>query len=398
MEANQPLQREFLAEMLWPDRPEGAARANLRHTLGDLHAILGGPESAPRFLSITRRMIQLNPAADLWMDTTVFTGLIAGSIPVTKLPIERLEEAVNMYRGCFLEDLSLRDSASFHEWVLLKREQFQSQVLKALSQLTKCYIILGKIDRAHEYARRQVALAPWDEVAHQQVMRCLALTGQVGAALDYYEKCRAALQEELGAEPGRETLQLYEKIRSGKSQIRAVLPTLSHFQEAIRLPAFLSEDAACAEPPVFVARERELAKLEGLLREMLQGQGRMAFLTGDAGQGKTALMDEFARRAMQIHPELLVASGKCNALAGSGDPYLPFRDVMAMLSGDVENRWAAGSIGKECARRLWKAQTITIQAWQPAVARLIDTIFRATPYCFALQSPRRHWSGWSAWG
>jgi tetratricopeptide (TPR) repeat protein len=70
-------------------------------------------------------------------------------------------------------------------------------------------------------------------------------------------------------------------------------------------------------------------------------------------------MREFARRAMETHPELLVASGSCNAFAGVGDPYLPFREVLGMLSGDVESRWAAGTISRDGAQRLWAAVPLT---------------------------------------
>ncbi len=48
---------------------------------------------SPRFLSITRRMIQLNPAADLWMDPP-FHWIDRWFDPRHKTPIERLEEAV----------------------------------------------------------------------------------------------------------------------------------------------------------------------------------------------------------------------------------------------------------------------------------------------------------------
>lgn len=47
---------------------------------------------------------------------------------------------------------------------------------------------------------------------------------------------------------------------------------------------------------------------------------------------------------MHVHPDLLVATGACNALSGVGDPHLPLRGVMGMLTGDVETRWAAGVI------------------------------------------------------
>jgi adenylate cyclase len=100
----------------------------------------------------------------------------------------------------------------------------------------------------------------------------------------------------------------------------------------------------------------------GFLDGALTGQGRVIFVTAEAGGGKTALLGEFARQAMAAHPDLLVASGDCNALSGAGDPYLPFREVLGMLTGDVEARWSAGSISTEHAGRLWGALPVAAQA------------------------------------
>ena len=69
----------------------------------------------------------------------------------------------------------------------------------------------------------------------------------------------------------------------------------------------------------------------------------MVFVTGEAGSGKTALLGEFARQAMQAHADLVVAGGNCNAIAGIGDPYLPFREILQLLSGDIEAKRAGGS-------------------------------------------------------
>jgi hypothetical protein len=85
-------------------------------------------------------------------------------------------------------------------------------------------------------------------------------------------------------------------------------------------------------------------------------------------------MNEFAQCAMDAHPELLAASGNCNAYSGAGDPYLPFRDVMAMLTGDVETRWTAGTITRDHARRLWEAQSLVVQAVLAGGSSLVDTI------------------------
>jgi adenylate cyclase len=117
-----------------------------------------------------------------------------------------------------------------------------------------------------------------------------------------------------------------------------------------------------------------LARLDGYLDTALTGQGQVVFVTGGPSRGKTALMREFARRAMNAHPDLLVAGGNCNAYSGVGDPYLPFREVLGMLTGDVEARWAAGTISREHARQLWAAFPLAAQALVEYGPSLIGTI------------------------
>jgi ABC-type oligopeptide transport system substrate-binding subunit len=103
-----------------------------------------------------------------------------------------------------------------------------------------------------------------------------------------------------------------------------------------------------------VGRNRELELLDGFLDQALDRRGQMVFLTGGPGRGKTALLDAFARGAMERHPDLLVASGECSAYTGVGDPYHPFRGVMGMLTGDLETHWAAGRLTHQQAIRLWE--------------------------------------------
>ena len=106
------------------------------------------------------------------------------------------------------------------------------------------------------------------------------------------------------------------------------------------------------ERQVFVARERELGQLDSFLNRALDSQGKVCFVTGEAGSGKTALVTEFARRAQEQHKELVVAVGQCDAQTGIGDAYLPFREVLSQLTGDVEAELARGAITQENASRL----------------------------------------------
>jgi predicted ATPase/tRNA A-37 threonylcarbamoyl transferase component Bud32 len=151
--------------------------------------------------------------------------------------------------------------------------------------------------------------------------------------------------------------------------------------EKPHLPAFLAGD----EPPreerlVFVARERELAKLDSFLEKVLSGRGQVIFITGEAGGGKTELILEFCRRAQTAHPELIVAAGKCNAHTGIGDPYSPFVEILGLLAGDVETKWTAGMITGELARRLWNLIPATARAVAEQGPDLIDIFLPGLPF------------------
>jgi adenylate cyclase len=113
--------------------------------------------------------------------------------------------------------------------------------------------------------------------------------------------------------------------------------------------------------PVFVAREGELGQLWQFLDRALGGQGQVCFVTGEAGSGKTALVTEFARRAQERHEDLVVAIGQCDAHTGIGDPYLPFREVLCQLTGDVDAKLARGAITQENASRLRKLVAVSGQ-------------------------------------
>lgn len=102
----------------------------------------------------------------------------------------------------------------------------------------------------------------------------------------------------------------------------------------------------------FVARERELARLGAFLDQPVAGKGTVSFVAGGAGTGKTALMAQFARRAQHARDGLVVAVGNCSAQSGIGDPCLPFRGILGLLTGGVEAKLEQEAISKKNGRRL----------------------------------------------
>jgi len=359
VEADRPHRRERLAGLLWPEQPDPVALRNLRYALYHLRQAIGDHDTMPPFLLITRETLQFNTASDHWLDLAAFEQHITDSESAN----QRISEsAIELRRGHFMEGFSLRDCPLFEEWLLFKQEHIERQVLSALHRLIQIHAARGEYERAEPHVRRLLVLEPWDEEAHRQLMRLLALSGRRNAALAQYQTCQRLLAEELGVEPADETTALHERIRSGEIVRVGVWEPTS--------PPPHPHTPTPSAP--FVAREHELARLDEFLRLALDGQGRVAFVTGDAGSGKTVLIGEFAHRAIAAHGDLIVAGGKCNAHAGIGDPYLPFREVMQMLTGDIEARQASGAITPEHARRLWVLFPDAVQTLAKEGPDLVD--------------------------
>jgi len=62
------------------------------------------------------------------------------------------------------------------------------------------------------------------------------------------------------------------------------------------------------------------------------------------------------------HPDLVIGYGICNAFFGQGTPYLPFRDVMNMLAGDLEPIYSNGTISRKEASHLFASFPLIVQA------------------------------------
>jgi adenylate cyclase len=374
VEADRPHRRETLAGLFWPERPERSARHNLSQALFNLRRAIGDHGATPPFLLITHQTVQFNKSSDCSLDATALTALLAACeehcrrrLEICDRCVDRLQQAVALYRGSFIEGFSLGDSPAFEEWSVLQRERFHRLAVDALHHLARCHEEQGELEQALQYAWRWVELDPWREEAHRQLMGLYARTDHRTAALRQYRLCMRILEEELGAPPSEETTALYQRIRSERAdrterEIVAAAPTPPSSPLPHPPPFISGKEPAEVERSVFVAREPELAQLSRSLDAALAGEGQVVFITGGAGRGKTALMQEFARRALDAHPDLLVAVGNCNAYSGVGDPYLPFRELLGMLTGDVEARWAAGAITRELASRLWALLPVAVQA------------------------------------
>ncbi len=107
-------------------------------------------------------------------------------------------------------------------------------------------------------------------------------------------------------------------------------------------PIVFDKDLTASPGAPFVGRGPELNRLEAILQQAIDGSGRVVFITGEPGIGKTSLGDEFLRRARARFPGLSVSRGRCVEQYGTGEAYLPFLDAIgALLEGPARDRLAA---------------------------------------------------------
>ncbi|MFQ5616964.1 MAG: BTAD domain-containing putative transcriptional regulator, partial [Anaerolineales bacterium] len=320
--------------LLWGDLPETNARRNLRRALWDLRRRLAplshrhpervGKNLSPFILS-TKHTAAFNQESNYWLDVEAFER-IAGKYASLRAAefleeeVVGLSEAVDLYRGDLLDGFHISKAPSFEEWLLVERERLRTLALVALERLATHHTTRGEHQTALVCARRLLALDPWREGAHRQLMQLLTLTGQRGAALAQYETCRRILLEELGIVPTEETSTLYERIRAGKWGSMGTMETGR--QSGIVSP----QHPRTPPPPLpFVGRGEAYASLISGWERARQGRGKLTLIEGEAGIGKTRLVEEAARYA-EVQGAVLLR-GRCYEFGG-GVPYQSIADAL----------------------------------------------------------------------
>ena len=276
-EAGRPHARDTIAALFWPDQPNELALRNLSQALVRLRSAIG---AASPLVEATRHTIAW-AGASAYVDVSEFARLASSADP------DDLAQAAALYRGEFLAGFSLPGSEAFEEWLLLTREQLAQQAVALLSALAERHLAGRRFAAAAESARRQLALDPWRETAHRQLMWALALSGDQAAALAAYMRCQKVLRDELGIAPDTETRALYERIRAG---LHAADPYAAAAAQH-HLPTHLTP---------FVGREDEIA---ALLTILSQPGMRLLTLLGVGGMGKTRLAVELARASLERYAD-----------------------------------------------------------------------------------------------
>ncbi len=271
--------RTTLATLLWGDLSDSAAKTNLRIELSNLNKLLANHPA----LEITRNTVCFHSALAT-VDVKLFQETINTflALPIESQPSQlgRLTNALEAYQGEFLAGFQLGETFEFDEWQLLTQEQLHEKAMQALNLLQLRCAEEGNWAALAAAAHRQLALVPWQESAHRNLIQALAAQGQRVAALEQYAKCCAILQAELGIEPAFATQEIAARLRTNAATQSATNPALTRHN----LPQQLK---------TLVGRKRAIAQLQ----ELVQTE-RLVTVVGLGGVGKSRLAQAVAQQAI----------------------------------------------------------------------------------------------------
>src|SRR5690348_247278 len=297
--AGRPHARDSLAALLWGDTGEPQARQSLRQALRHLRLALG------EGVIVTRGdTVSLETGA-----VVVDVGELEAGLAEPTLA--GLERAVDLYKGEFLAGVRVSEQP-FEEWLTVHRERIHELVLDALVRILREQMRADRPEAAIQTARRMLALDPLQEPIHRALMRLLLRLGRRGAALQQYQACLVSLRRELGTEPDEETRRLYQEILLTMGS--ATAREWSTGTRAVDTPAF--------------GRTVELEALDTVTSRVLDTGGRVVLITGEAGIGKSRLLQESLTRAAARGARILF--GRCHQT----EQTLPFRPWIEALRGD----------------------------------------------------------------
>jgi DNA-binding SARP family transcriptional activator len=321
-----------LADQLWAENLPQNAAGSLQTFVSVLRRHLTPDRDRARALVVTEAEAYRFATDLLELDLDRFDELLERSArEPTHLARRSLERALALVRGEVLED------EPYSSWALDLRGTYQGRVLGA--HLEAADAALAELDYAAGLAHAEEAASfdAFGERAHRTAMLALYALGRQHDALETYRRFRARLDDELGLEPTPETRALESAILR-QEEVRSLVPR----------PIEAPRGTAGNRSVRLLGRTSELATLERAAREALDGSCGLLLVEGEAGVGKTRLLDELAASLVGVR----VGRASCSELERHL-PYVPLatavREALTGVDLDPDRRPALGQILPELA-------------------------------------------------
>jgi DNA-binding SARP family transcriptional activator len=279
------LHREQLLDILWPGVELDSALNSFGKALYAARRALE-PELAPRenssYLRLTDSMVALE-TEQVWIDGDHFEQLAESAL--RQGDASAYEAALAAYGGELLPE------DRYEDWCAQRRDYLAELHVRVLLALADSLESRGSHAAAAARLREALQHDPAREDVHRRLMALYVSAGTRDQAVRQFHVCEDALRRELDLVPGEATQALFKKILEQPIPAREVEDRPGAPDEA--------HPTDRPDTPPFVGRESLLEQLGEQVTRVDEGAGGMILVTGEAGVGKSRLVEEFAAEAEQ---------------------------------------------------------------------------------------------------
>jgi DNA-binding SARP family transcriptional activator len=325
--------RSELGSLLWGESDENKSSASLRQALKHLRDVLGDR------LATEGGTVSLAQPVD--SDVARFRALAReGAIDALTIDIP------HVFAG-----LSLRDAPLFDEWMDRTRGNLLREHRLAIAAAGRAAQKRRDWPTALDMAKRWLSADPLSDEAAHLLIEVLYLMGERDTALASFREYVALRSSEAASPPGLAVRELAKRIEHANT-----FPTTTTRPTPSRARAIAS-----APMPTFtgqlIGRDTEWSTLQEVWEQTTSGQSSVVIIDGEAGMGKSRLIDDFVQYA-NVH-SAVVLRGRAFA-SGVDLPYGPLLDV---VRGALS---APGAVG-------------TDMRWLSELARVVPEVRREFP-------------------
>jgi len=293
------LHREQVIDVLWPKVDPESALNNFGKALHVARRAL--EPMLPRrhdsaFLRLDDGMLVLNTERVV-VDADEFEQLAEDAL--RRREVAAYEAASAAYAGELLPE------DRYESWCSERRIAMAELRIRLLLGMAEAFERSGSYSEAAGRLREVLQQDPTREAVHRQLMLLYTWMGTPDQAVRQFHSCEAVLRQELDLAPQPETISLCDEILASRLPLQRPGMDRVDDQADPRQSSLLHAANGCP----FVGRERVIRQMCGQLMRRDGAQPGMFVVSGEAGVGKTRLLEEFAIQASE-HGAVTLCGGR----------------------------------------------------------------------------------------
>ena len=200
--------KQRLADTLWPEGDAAAASAALDMAISRLRKLLGVPQA----VRIEDGKVDLDPAF-VWVDVVAFDRDVEAlqsalhQADAAAADVDAISRRIlHHYRGAFLANEEAQ------RWVLTARDRWHHRFLRCVADAGRYWERHERWQEAIACYERGIEIDTLAEDLYRRLMRCHLAQNQPADAARVYRRCREMLSVQLGIAPSGETEALFQSL------------------------------------------------------------------------------------------------------------------------------------------------------------------------------------------